>query len=140
MITSLKKYSTVILLLLVLLLLVVAWFYPSRGLVLGTLLLLLALAMACIAVIRKHRKSYLQGEITYLAYIRSVALELSGILLAMICAAYLGNYIALLATRSIDDKLLRFAAGVFVGLLAGMVIGAAIRNIWGRFLKPLKQQ
>lgn len=140
MITSLKKYSTMILLLIFLFLFIAAWFYPFFGLTLGTLLLFLTIAMACIAVIQKHRKSYLQGETTYFVYMRNVALEISGIILAMLCAAHLGNYIALLATRSIDDILIRFAAGIFVGLLVGMVVGSAIKKVWSRFLKPLKQQ
>lgn len=140
MLTSLKKYPTHISLLLVLLLLIVAWFYPAIGFMLGTVLLFLALGAACIKVIQKHRKSYLRNEITYFAYLRNVALEISGILLAMLCAAYLGNYVALLATRSIDDTLLRFAAGVFVGLLVGIAVGAVIRKFWSQFLTPLAQQ
>lgn len=134
MLTSLKKYSTIISLLLVLLLLVVAWFYPSLGLVLGTILLFLALAMACIAVIQKHHKSYRAGEITSYVFMRNVALEIAGILLATACAAFLGNYIALMATQSIGDVLIRFAAGVFVGLLIGIAIGTVVRKFWGRFV------
>jgi hypothetical protein len=134
MLTSLKKYSTIISLLLVLLLLVVAWFYPSLGLILGTLLIFLALAMACIAVIRKHHKSYRRGEITTYVFLRNIALEIAGILLATACAAFLGNSIALMATQSISDTLIRFAAGVFVGLLIGMAIGAVVRKLWSRFL------
>jgi hypothetical protein len=134
MLTSLKKYSTIISLLLVLLLLVVAWFYPSLGLMLGTILLFVAVSTACIAVIRKHHKSYRRGEITSYVFMRNVALEISGILLATACAAFLGNYIALVATQSISDTLIRFAAGVFVGLLIGMAIGAVVRKLWSRFL------
>lgn len=140
MLISLKKYLTIISLLLVLLLLIAAWFYPAIGFMLGTVLLFMALATACIKVIQKHRKSYLQNEITYFAYLRNVALEISGILLAMLCAAYLGNYVALLATRSIDDTLLRFAAGVFVGLLVGIAVGAVMRKFWSQFLTPLAPQ
>ena len=134
MLTSFKKYSTLISLLLVLLLLVAAWFYPSLGLVLGTALLVLTLALACISVVKKHRKSYLQGEITYSVFMRNVALEISGILLATACAVLLGNYIALIATQSISDMLIRFAAGVFVGLLIGIAIGTLVRKFWNRFL------
>lgn len=139
MLTSLKKYATIISLLLILLLLAVAWFYPSLGFMLGMTLLVLTLAMACIAVVQKHRKSYLRGEITYYVFMRNVALEIGGILLATTCAVVLGNYIALMATRSIDDILLRFAAGVFVGLLIGIAIGTIVRKLWSRFvLRPVK--
>jgi hypothetical protein len=134
MLTSLKKYSTIISLLLVLLLLVVAWFYPSLGLILGTILLFLALSAACITVIRKHHKSYRRGEITTYAFMRNVVLEIAGILLATACAALLGNYIALMATQSIGDILIRFAAGVFVGLLIGMTMGTVVRKLWSRFV------
>ena len=133
MLASLKKYSTKILLLLVLLFLVVAWFYPSSGLLLGIGLLFLTLTMACIAVIQRQRKAYRQGEITHLIFMRNVSLESAGILLAAICAGFLGNIMALLATRSIADALIRFAVGVFVGLSIGIAIGAAIRKIWNRF-------
>ena len=134
MITLLKKYSTIISLLLVLLLLAVAWFYPSLGFMLGTTLLVLTLAMACIAVVQKHRKLYIRGETTYYVFIRNVALEIGGVLLATVCAVVLGNYIALIATRSIDEILLRFAAGVFVGLLIGIATGTLVRKFWNRFL------
>ena len=134
MLTLLKKYSTITSFLLVLLLFAVAWFYPSTGLMLGTILLVLTLGMACIGVIKKHRASYIQGKITYLIFMRNVAMEITGILLATACAAYFGNYIALIATQSISDTLLRFAAGVFVGLLIGIAIGAVIRKFWNRYL------
>ena len=134
MLTSLKKNLATISVLLIMLLLVVAWIYPSLGFVLGTSLLFLVIVMACIVVIQKHRKSYHQGEITYLIYMRNVALEITGILLATVCAAFLGNYIALMATQSIGDTLIRFAAGVFVGLLIGIAIGAIVRKLWSRFL------
>lgn len=134
MLTSLKKYSTIISLLLVLLLFVVAWFYPSLGLILGTILLVLTLAVACISVVKKHRKSYLQGEITYLIFLRNVTLEISGILVATAFAAYIGNYMALIATQSINDVLIRFAIGVFVGLLIGIAIGTLVRKFWNRYL------
>jgi hypothetical protein len=116
------------------LLLAVAWFYPSLGFMLGTTLLVLTLVMACIAVIQKHRKSYLRGEITYYVFMRNIALEISGILIATACAALLGNYLALVATRSIGDTLLRFAVGVFVGLLIGIAIGTLVRKFWNGFL------
>jgi hypothetical protein len=134
MLTSLKKYSTIISLVLVLLLLIVAWFYPSVGLMLGIILLFVALSTACIAVIRKHHKSYRRGEITTYVFMRNVALEIAGILLATVCAAFLGNYIALMATQSIDHSLIRFAAGVFVGLLIGMTMGTVVRKLWSRFV------
>lgn len=134
MLTSLKKYSTVISLLLVLLLFLVAWLYPSLGLALGTVLLVFTLAMACISVLKKHRKAYTQGEITYLIFLLNAALEITGILVATACAAYIGNYMARITTQSISDALIRFAAGVFVGLLIGIAIGAVIRKFWNRFL------
>ncbi len=134
MLTSLKKYSTIIASLLLLLLFVVAWFNPALGLVLGTIVLVLSLVMACIAVVQRHRKSYLEAEITYFIFMRNVALEISGILLAAACAVFLGNYIALVATQSIGDMLIRFAVGVFVGLLIGIAIGAMVRKFWNRFL------
>ncbi len=136
MLTSLKKYSTIISLLLLLLLLVVAWFYPSLGFMLGTTLLVLTFTMACIAVVQKQRKSYHKGEITYYVFMRNVALESTGILLATACAALLGNFIALIATQSIRDTLLRFAAGVFVGLLIGIAIGTLVRRFWNRLISP----
>ena len=134
MLTSLKRYPSAILWPLILLLFIVAWFYPSLALMFGSSLLVLALGMACIGVIKKHRASYLQGKITYLIFMRNVAMEITGILLATACAAYLGNYTALIATQSIGDTLVRFAAGVFVGLLIGIAIGAVIRKFWNRYL------
>ena len=134
MLTSLKKYSTIVSLLLVLALFALTWFYPSTGLMLGTILLVLTLGMACVSVFKKHRKSYVQGKIPYLIFMRNVAMEITGILLATACAAYFGNYIALVATQSIGDMLIRFAAGVAVGLLIGIAVGVLIRKLWNRYL------
>jgi hypothetical protein len=74
------------------------------------------------------------GEITSYVFLRNVALEIAGILLATACAAFLGNYIALMATYSISDTLIRFAVGVFVGLLIGMTMGTVVRKLWSRFV------
>lgn len=65
---------------------------------------------------------------------QNVESEIRGVLLATACAVFLGNSIALMATQSISDTLIRFAAGVFVGLLIGIAIGAIVRKLWSRFL------
>lgn len=134
MLMLLKKQIKRIKLMLIIFSLLTAWFYPALGLMLGTILLVLTLAISCISVVPEHRKSYLQGEITFLIFMQNAALEISGILLATLCAVLFGNYIARLATHSIDDALIRFAAGVFIGLLIGIAIGALVRKFWNTYL------
>jgi hypothetical protein len=53
----------------------------------------------------------------------------------MISAGLLARVAAELATRQINDDLLRFAAGILLGLLIGLVVGSLVKQTWGRFVK-----
>jgi len=52
----------------------------------------------------------------------------------MLIAALLGNYIAELATRQIENDLRRFIAGIFIGLLVGICVGLFVKHTWERLL------
>ena len=135
MTTFFRKYSTPILILSLLTLLVLAWLFPSRGLILGIMFLLLSLVIASLAVFEKHQEAFRRGQITRGVFIRDGALEMLGILFAMLLAGLLGRYVAEIATRPIDNSLIRTIAGILVGLLVGMGTGAVARKTWGRLAK-----
>jgi hypothetical protein len=62
-------------------------------------------------------------------------LEITGILLAMSLAGWVGKPIAALATRQIGEGLVRVIAGILVGLLAGIGVGFLVRQTWGRLVR-----
>jgi hypothetical protein len=135
MIAFLRKYSTPILFLVLITLLVLSWRFPGAGLRLGIVFLLFSLVTGNLAVIQKHKKAYQQGNITRVVFIRNVVLEILGMLLSMSLAGLLGRQAAAMATRHIDDGLIRLIAGLLVGLLAGIAIGFVVRQTWGRLVK-----
>ena len=135
MATFFRKYSTPILFFLLLALLVLAWRFPSDGLILGIIFLLLSFLITSSAVLEKHKEAYRQGKIGRSIFIRNVLLEGTGILLAMLLAGVLGRVMAGMATRQIGDDLIRVIAGIMVGLLAGMGVGTFARKTWGRLTK-----
>jgi hypothetical protein len=135
MTTFFRKHSTPILLFLLVILLILAWRFPSNGLILGIIFLSFSFFITSSAVLEKHRKAYRQGTITRGVFLRNVLLEGTGILLAMVLAGVFGRYMAGIATRQIDNGLLRVIAGIMVGLLVGMGIGTFARKTWGRLAR-----
>ena len=135
MTTFFRKHSTPILFLLLLTLLVLAWLFPSAGLLLGIIFLLLSFFIAGFAVLGKHKEAYRQGKIGRSVFIRNAVLEITGILFAMVLAGLLGRYIAKIATQQMNNDLIRVIAGIMIGLLVGIGIGAFAKNTWGRLVK-----
>ena len=135
MTTFLKKYSTPILFFVLLTLLVLAWRFPAIGLKLGIIFLLVTIFTASMAILEKHKEAYRAGKVTRFAFIRNAVLEITGVLLAMSVAGWLGRPLAALATQGIEDHLVRLIAGIAVGLLAGIGIGFLVRQTWGRLVK-----
>jgi len=135
MITFVRKHSTPILFLSLLTLLVLTWLFPSYGLRLGIIFLLLSLVIANLAVFEKHKEAYRQGNIGRSTFIRNSVLEIIGVLLAMLVAGLLGRTMATLATPQINDDLIRVVVGIVVGLLVGMGVGTVARKTWGRMAK-----
>jgi hypothetical protein len=132
MTTFFRKYSTPILFLLLVTLLLLSWLFPSSGLLLGIIFLFFSFFITSSAVLEKHREVYRQGKITRSIFIRNVLLEGTGILLAMLLAGVFGRYLAGIATRQIDNGLVRVIAGILVGMLVGMGVGTFARKTWGR--------
>ena len=135
MIAFLRKHSTLLLFLLLLTLLILSWIFPALGLRLGVGFLLVTLLAASLVILGKHRDLYRQGKITRWAFVRNAVLEILGVLLAMSLAGALSRQVAALATRGIKDDLVRVVTGIVVGLLAGIGIGFAVRQTWGRLVR-----
>lgn len=135
MLTWFSKHIAIISLLLIVVLITVSFLSPSTAGILGIIILLLGLVLTSITLIRRHRQAYLQGQISRTVYFRNVILEMAGVLLAMVLAAWVGNRIALFATRQIDHTLTRFLAIILVGLLIGVIVGTLVKKTWNSFLK-----
>jgi hypothetical protein len=135
MTTFFRKHSTPILFLLLLILLILAWLFPSAGLLLGIIFLLLSFFIASSAVLGKHNEAYRQGRIRHTVFIRNAVLEITGILFAMVLAGLLGRYIAQIATQQMDNDLIRVIAGITIGLLVGIGIGFVVKQTWCRLVK-----
>ena len=136
-----KKHSTIILMSLLLILLILAWIFPSSGLKLGIVFLLLSFLITSIVVLEKHQKRYHGGEITRGVFIRNSAVEISGTGLIMLLAGLLGRAIAEIAARPIQHELFRVIAGIAVGLLVGLGVGILAKKILRRLVEvSLKAQ
>ncbi len=62
-----------------------------------------------------------------------------GILFAVFLAAVLGNYIARIATRQINNALTIYIVGIFIGLLIGMLVGVYFKRGWDKLLLLIKE-
>lgn len=134
MITFLKKYSTLIFMSLLVILLALAWIFPSSGLKLGIAFLLLTFFMASVLMLDKHAKAYRNGDITRGVFIRNAVIEIVGTALIMALAGLAGRTTAELATQPISHHLLRVAAGIGVGMLVGMGVGALAKKMLQRLV------
>jgi hypothetical protein len=104
------------------------------------ILLLFSVARAIASVIAKHRAAHLRGRITFVVFVRNVLIETAGLLFAMILAAFLGRFIAQIATQQISNDLIKLAAGIATGLLVGIGVGVLMQRISGRFMKTAAEE
>lgn len=126
----LRKYSTLISILLIPILFISGWLFPSAGMLLLILSLSFGLFINSLMIVKKHKEVYSQGGISRIVFIRNVSLEILGILLAMILASLLGRYVAEVATRQIDNGLIKFIASVLIALLVGVAVGMLLKRTW----------
>ena len=131
----LAKHSALILISLLLALFALAWLFPSAGPVLGVTVLVLSFLLVSFVVLQKHRDLYRQGSISRSLFLRNTLLEIAGAGLAMVCAGLLGRWLAGLLTPGIEDTLVRFVAGIGIGLLAGISMGSLLSKALGRLLR-----
>ena len=82
-----------------------------------------------IALFRKYRIARSKPIL-----IPKIVLETIVILFLILVAGLLGNYIAVIATRQIDNDRTRFVVGIFVGLLVGITVGVFVHKIWQKLL------
>ena len=120
----LKKHSTLILTSLLVTLLALAWLFPSAGLKLGIAFLLLCFLLVSWLALDKQKNAYRQGQLTRSRFIRNAVIEISGVWVVMTLAGLLGRGAAGFATQPIRDGSLRVVAGIVIGLLVGIGLGA----------------
>ena len=131
----LKKYSTLALIFLPVVLLILMMLYPLPGIAFGIVYFLFGVIVISYSICKTDRESYLQGKISRATFFRNSIIEIIGILLALILAALIGKYLAVLGTRQIDHEIARLITGLVIGLLAGAVIGALVKGISNRMVR-----
>jgi hypothetical protein len=137
MTTLLAKYSNPVLISLLLALFVLAWFFPAAGMSLGVGFLLLSFVIASVAIVHKHRQAYRLGRTSRGKSVRDTVLEIVVTGLTMIAAGLLARALAASWTAQIGNDLVRFAAGIAIGLLTGLGIGFVVSQTWGRLMKSI---
>lgn len=135
MINYLKKNSTLAIIFLPVALLILMMLYPLFGIAFGIIYFLFVVIVISYSLCKTDRESYLQGKISRAIFFRNSLIEIIGILLALILAALIGKYLAVLGTRQIDDEIVRLIAGLLIGLLAGAAIGALVKGISNRMVQ-----
>lgn len=126
-----KKLSIILSILLFLAVLVLAVVLPSTGLILGLGLLLLSFAVTSVAIVKKHRLAYQQGEIAVVAFVRNSFFEVLVVFLTMTLAGFLGRHFARLVTAPISAEFPKFVAGLLVGAVVGTGVGWLVKRMWG---------
>ena len=66
-------------------------------------------------------------------------IESFGILLAVFLAAILGNHVARIATRHIDNVLAIYVIGIFIGLLIGILVGVYFKRGWNKLFRQVQE-
>lgn len=136
--TFLKKYFLLISILFLILLVLCAWKFPSAAPVVGVVFLCFSLGMAISSSVVKHRTAYQGGQLTRFTFLWNVLLDVFGILLAMIIAALLAQYVSDLFVKQFAGGLLRVAMAILVGLLAGISVGLLVNRVWARLVARTK--
>jgi hypothetical protein len=137
MTTWLAKHSTLVVIPLLVGLFILAWFFPSAGMLLGGAFWLLSFLFVSVAIARKQQGAYRLGRIGRGKFVRNTVLEITGAGLTMIAAGLLGRALAEMATAQMGDTLLRFAAGIAIGLFTGLAVGFVVSQTWGRMMRSL---
>jgi hypothetical protein len=135
MMNYLKKYSTLAIIFLPIILFILMVLYPFLSVALGIICFLFGVIVISYSICKTNRESYLQGKISRLIFFRNSLIEIIGFLLALILAALIGKYLAVLGTRQIDHENARLLAGLVIGLLAGAVIGALVKGVSNRMVR-----
>jgi hypothetical protein len=133
----LKKHVTIILLSLLVILLVLAWLFPSAGLKLGIAFLLLSFLIVSWLALEKQKNAYRKEQITRSIFIRNAVIEMSSVWIVMALAGLLGRNAAGFATQQIgnDPLWVRMVAGIVVGLLVGIGVGALAKKMLRRLVE-----
>lgn len=130
----LSRYAAFTPILLIPVLVFTVWLFPAYGMVLLIISLSFGLFVNSVMILKKHRRTYLQGKISRAVFLRNVCLHVSAIIFIMLVSALTGDYLGKMATRQISNELTKFIAGIFVGLLVGIAIGFLVQRIGKRLL------
>ena len=122
----LRRSRPLIFIALLLAMFILAWLFPSAGPRLGLAFLILSLLIASFFILQEYRAAYRQGRITRRVFLQNVAVEVSGVGLAMVLSGLLGKTVAATVTEQIGDALVRFLVAILIGLIAGLRVGLLV--------------
>ena len=111
---------------------------PSYQLIIQATFLLFSVMLAIFVVVAKNRESYQRGKLTRSVFLRYSIIDMLCVLLAMIFAGLLANYLVQFLMGQADNEIARFAVATIAGLLVGLSIGILMKRIRGMFsqLRP----
>ena len=135
MMNYLKKYSTLAIILLPVILLILMRSSPLLGITFGIIYILFGVIVLSYSIYKRHKKSYLQSKISRSIFFRNNLIEIIGVLLALILAAPIGKYLAMIGTQHINNEILLLLVGLVIGLLAGAVTGALVKGVSNRMVR-----
>ena len=135
MMNYLKKYSTLATILLPVVLLILMRSSPLLGITFGIIYFLFGIIVISYSIYKRHKRSYLQSKISRSIFFRNNLVEIIGVLLALILAAPIRKYLAMIGTQHIKNEILLLLVGLVIGLLAGGAIGILVKGASNRMLR-----
>ena len=130
-----KFISVYLPILLIALLLAMIFLAPGWAGAIVSVALIISFVIAILPVVQKQMKLYRKNPVSRVRLGLGILFEIMGILLAMVLAGLLGRYFAQLGIAQISNDLIKMAAGIVIGLLAGMGIGILVTQTWGKLVK-----
>jgi hypothetical protein len=98
------------------------FFFPGAVIWLSVILFFSSLGMTALLIVQKQILPYKQGQVTRVKFMRSVLLDLLGLLVVIGVASYLGGRAGVWLGA-------KFAPSVWAGIVAGMTVGLV--SAWG---------
>ncbi len=140
---SIKKYWPVVSILLFLSIIATSVLWPQISRLLAWTVLCLGLGLAIFATVRRDYQPYKQGLIPRRAFIRTLVIDLVGLLLstaaAITAASWAGRVTAQEVWEIAGLLWVTLLVSLVAGLAAGLGAGGLARFLWGRLFRPKRK-
>ncbi len=139
MFKALEKFWPIVSIFLTLALLASLFFWPGAARLFSLTVMGLSLSAIVVFSVRRHVQAYQDGKVPRQLVARSIAIDVSGILVSMAVALLVARWIGVHAAQ-VAGKIWGVTAGVLAALLAGLAAGfgvsLSVRWSWGKLTKP----